>query len=293
MLGNGQGKARADRNGFARKSQRWRLMLLSSGEVGLAEKLAEIGLKPRPGQEVRLVDIRADAGPCRGVVEKLYGFPDAGALVLHCQSIAMANYGHAGRKFLKYVTGHVSELEADAREAVRLFVSQVCPVEANGQVKRVAMRFGLCVFAGIVAIRSGVLPWKEADMVSDVAACFQQWIKDRGTVGASEDAAILHAVRLFIEKNGSARFQDMNAGEKVICINRVGFRRSTLEKTEYIILSETFAEVVAGHAVRRAAEVLKEAGWLETEAGRCTIKRDLPGLGRKRCYVLNLPDDTE
>lgn len=293
MLGNGQGKARADRNGHARKVQRWRLVVLSSGEVGLAEKLAEIGIRPRPGQEVRLVDIQADAGAGMGVVENLHGFSDSGALVRHLQDEARTNYGHAGRKFLEYVTEHASELEKDAPEAVRLFVSQVCPEDANGQVRRVALRFGLCAFAGIVAVKSGVLPWEESAAVEGVKACFRQWLKDRGTAGASEDAAILQAVRLFIEKNGSSRFQDMEAGDRAQCINRVGFRRTLEGKTEYIILPGSLQEVAGGASARRAAVVLKAAGWLETEAGRSATKRDLPGFGRARCYVVRLPADEE
>jgi uncharacterized protein (DUF927 family) len=38
MLANGCGKARANRDGFARPAAEWRLLFLSSGEVGLAER---------------------------------------------------------------------------------------------------------------------------------------------------------------------------------------------------------------------------------------------------------------
>lgn len=41
MLANGSGKARATRDGSARKSAHWRLLFLSSGEIGLADKVAE------------------------------------------------------------------------------------------------------------------------------------------------------------------------------------------------------------------------------------------------------------
>ena len=45
MLANGQGKGRSSREGNLRKSHSWRLLFLSSGELGLADKLAENGLK--------------------------------------------------------------------------------------------------------------------------------------------------------------------------------------------------------------------------------------------------------
>ncbi len=57
MLANGQGKTRSGKDGNTRKSTPWRLLFLSSGEVGLAEKLQEGGIKAKAGQEVRFVGI--------------------------------------------------------------------------------------------------------------------------------------------------------------------------------------------------------------------------------------------
>src|SRR5271166_263531 len=73
MLGNGCGKARANRDGFARPSAEWRSLFLSSGEVGLADKIAEDGRGRRAaaGQQVRIVDIAADAGAGLGLFENL------------------------------------------------------------------------------------------------------------------------------------------------------------------------------------------------------------------------------
>ena len=45
LLANGQGKARALRNGTARASQRWRMLLLSAGEESLSSLMARAGRK--------------------------------------------------------------------------------------------------------------------------------------------------------------------------------------------------------------------------------------------------------
>ena len=50
MLANGVGEARADRSGRARRSARWRVMILSSGELGLADKMAEAGDRMAAGR---------------------------------------------------------------------------------------------------------------------------------------------------------------------------------------------------------------------------------------------------
>lgn len=138
----------------------------------------------------------------------------------------------------------------------------------------------------------GILP-PEFDAINCVTACFQDWLAMRGGIGASEDAAILSTVRLFIEQHGMSRFQDMDRCVDT-CVNRVGFRRETHGVTEYIILPESFrTEVIKGYSPRRAGSVLRNAGWLRQSDGKSTTKRELPGLGRIRVYVLVLPDEPD
>lgn len=137
MLANGQGKARSGRDGSARTSHQWCLLLLSSGEVGLSDKMAEIGQRTKAGQEVRLADIPADAGCGMGIFEELHGFPDAGALSLHIREESERCHGHAGRLFLERLTEHREEVRDRLREVLPLFVSRICPANADGQVKRV------------------------------------------------------------------------------------------------------------------------------------------------------------
>lgn len=43
MLANGQGKARANKEGNAKAIREWRLSFLSTGELTLADKIAEDG----------------------------------------------------------------------------------------------------------------------------------------------------------------------------------------------------------------------------------------------------------
>ena len=64
LLVNGQGKGRATtRDADLRPRAEWRVMLLSSGEIGLGDKIAESGRRAKTGQLIRIVDVPADAGP--------------------------------------------------------------------------------------------------------------------------------------------------------------------------------------------------------------------------------------
>ena len=172
-------------------------------------------------------------------------------------------------------------------------VRHLVPEGADGQVRRVAMRFALCGMAGTLAVRLGILP-ETLDVLDCIETCFRDWLTARGGTGASEDAAILSTVRLFIEQHGASRFQDLDT-QLSTCPNRVGFRRKVNGKTEYLILPESFkSEVVSGYSERRAIKVLSDAQWLQTERpGRFKSRRTLPGMGRQECYVLVLPQEEE
>ena len=58
-LGNGQGKARANRSGNARHSKRWRLMALSTGEHSVTAHIETGGDRSKAGQDVRLLSLPA------------------------------------------------------------------------------------------------------------------------------------------------------------------------------------------------------------------------------------------
>jgi putative DNA primase/helicase len=83
MLANEQGKARATRTGTPRARQAWRLLFLSAGELGLADHMAEGQKRTRVGQEVRMVDIAADAGAGLGAFENLHGMDGGAAFAKH------------------------------------------------------------------------------------------------------------------------------------------------------------------------------------------------------------------
>ena len=289
LIANGMGKTRSGKDSALRKSHTWRLLFLSSGEIGFAEKLSEKGLKARAGQEVRFVGIPTDAG----MLSELHALPDAGALSNRLKELAVQHYGHAGRAFLQWLADNRDDVVKSVGEILTVGVARLCPPDATEQVRRVARRFCLVAYAGKVACDAGVLP-EDMDVWAATVSCFSDWLAVRGGTGAGEDAAILSAVRLFIEQHGASRFQDID-NSAATCINRVGFRRATGSGIEYAILPESFkSEVVKGFSERRAARVLTNAGWLRLERpGRLKTRRTLPGMGRQDCYIVMLPENEE
>ena len=229
------------------------------------------------------------------MLTELHGFPHAGAVVNRLKELTVLHYGHAGRAFLHKLTepDTMKTVLSELQPALANTVNRLVPAGADGQVRRVAQRFALCGLAGGLAVQMGILP-PDFEAPGCAERCFHDWLAARGGIGASEDAAILAVVRLFIEQHGASRFQDLDT-QMSTCVNRVGFRRTRNSMTEYLILPESFrAEVVKGYAETRAVRILREAGWLRTpDKNRLKAQERLPGLGRVRVYIVRLPDEAD
>jgi uncharacterized protein (DUF927 family) len=116
MLSNERGKSRARRDGLARQAATWRLLFVSSGEVGLADKLGEIGKKARAGQEVRLVDVPADAGRDLGLFEELHGSESAEVFAGRLKDAALRCYGSPAVAYLEELLAKLA-IDADGLRA--------------------------------------------------------------------------------------------------------------------------------------------------------------------------------
>ena len=208
MLGNGAGKARMRRDASARPIITWRLLFLSTGETGLAAKMQEGGRRARAGQEVRVVEIPADAGAGLGLFENLHGFASGDALARHLRLAAERHKGHAARAFLAEITKRPGGDRRGCRSRPGCAGSRRnLPAGADGQVSRVARRFGLIAAAGELAAGLGILPWPEGEAERAAARCFGDWLQARGGTGSAELRDGIAQVRAFLEAHGSSRFE--------------------------------------------------------------------------------------
>lgn len=288
MLGNGQGKARASRNGTARASLRWRLLFLSSGEHSLAAHMSRGGKKANAGQEIRLADFDADAGCGMGVIENLHGYATPAAAVLAIKDAATKCHGAVGLQWLNHIVEDRLKLVDFIQDGVRQFVADVAPAGAAGQVERVARRFGLVAVAGELASHYGLTGWVEGEVDKAAKACFASWLEGFGGSGNREERTTLSQVRAFFEAHGSSRFESMDAPEDQRVINRAGFYRSSEGAREFLVLPEAFKrEVCSGIDTKAAEKLLVSHGWIEPGGdGRPQQKTRLPGMGNPaRVYV--------
>ena len=295
-LANGAGKGRAAQDGGARRVAEWRVLFLSTGEEGLSDRLAEARGGPRrvrAGQEVRVLDVPAEAGP-HGLFDTLHDFANAAALADHLRAATGRTYGTAGRAWLERLASDPEGMSAVARDVMGAFLSTHVARDAGGQVRRAAGRFALVAAAGELAAACGILPWQPGEAERAAAACFKAWRATRpGGDGAAEDAAAVAAVRAFIGAHGESRFQtlgDHDDPEARNIINRAGWKKRDGQGWRFLIMPETWRrEVVAGMDPEASARALHRAGFLMASGekdGRMQ-RPERTGLSRKaRVYVI-------
>ena len=316
MLANEQGKARATRGGTPRARQSWRLLFLSAGELGLADHMAEGQKRTRTGQEVRMVDVGADAGMGLGAFEKLHGHDGGSNFSRHVTGQAASVYGAPGRAWLEWLTTHADTLKASIREASTALVNEMVPHGASGQVERVGARFALVGAAGEMATAAGLTGWPAGESERAALACFNAWLAARGGKGNGEVVAMLRQVRRFLETHGDGRFSMWHRGaddHAPKTLQRAGVRRMLNAEGEpiktnnqhgaeygdrmpaalgdgvsfeYFVLTETFrAEICQGFDYQAVARVLLDHGCLAPDKGRpFDCKPRLPGMGPTWCY---------
>jgi uncharacterized protein (DUF927 family) len=325
LLSNGSGKQRASRDGSGRKPAAWRVLFLSTGELSLADKMMENGQRAKAGQEVRLVDVPADAGAGMGMFENLHGKPDADTFARHLRDAAARFYGAPIRVYLARLTDRLAidhnGLLALLAEMRRDFIAKHVPDGASGQVLSVAGRFALIAAGGELATALSVTGWPDGEAERAAATCFASWLDRRGGAGNKEVEVGLAQIRGFLEAHGASRFEpawdiasqikeaeaeearqakaearneryfpNVRRPAETRIIDRAGFkRRDEAGSWEYLILPETWqSEVCKGLDARMMArEMAARRLLLPGSDGRTATSLHIPGYGQMKLYRLS------
>jgi putative DNA primase/helicase len=253
-------------------------MVVSTGEVSIASKVEEDrNRRARAGQEVRILDIPADAGQGHGAFDAPRAGEDSAAdLADEIVRSGEEFYGTAGPAFLQAIIDRGIDQTVDyITNAIEAFSTNVAKFGTDGQIRRAARRLALIAAAGELAHALGIVPhWSEGEATAAAEFALQQWIAGRGGSEAAEAIQGVRAVRLFIEKYGDSRFEDLFvekyrdgecADEPVgkIIQNRAGWRRGKGEDQIWMVLPEVFkSEVCNGLDPTMVAKVLVDRGLL-------------------------------
>jgi putative DNA primase/helicase len=279
-MANGTGKARASRNGSARAAKRWRVMLFSSGELGLSALMAEGGKRSRAGQEIRLMDIPARRS--FGAWDNLHGMAGGREFSDAIQRASVTHYGHAGPHFIRKL------LELGEQDQLPMLLANFCQhfPATNGQESRAAERFALVAMAGEMAIEFGILPLPAGAARDAMLELFEAWQAGRGQ-GPSEDRQILRAVADFIARHGDTRFSSADdvRGE---ARDRAGYWEDSPSGRLYLFNRPGLEDAAKGYDLSRVVLALDSVGAVaKKDTGKHQALKRLPDGTRQRLYFID------
>lgn len=283
MLANGVGKARM--GGFGRQShtQRWKLPILSSGEISIAEKIAEGGQRIKAGQEVRLIDVVADAG-LYCAFDDLHGCLDGAEFSKLLKEKCGAVYGTAGPAFVEWLLRNKTKVEADVQRIEQLFLAKTAEqhkLTGDGVTIRAAKWFALIAAAGELATEAGLTGWVPIDTITTVAGVYGVWLDARAPEDSVAATTSVSRVRTYLLANA----------ERFVVIAKTG----PAEASEYgwqddgcfLIPGAIWKTIHNGVDMKIAAKGIDEAGFLMPGEDENWMRKAPTAIqGRPRVYFV-------
>lgn len=287
MLADGAGKMRAGKEGQARPGYTWRLIFLSTGEISLADKIKEGDRQNAAGMEVRLVDLRADAGKSLGLFEDIHGAQDAGIFAQNISAAARQYYGTAAREFLRYVVADLDKVKQELAGLSQKFEAVALQENpgADGQVKRVAARFALIAAAGDVASALGITGWPVGTAREACLRLFKDWLTERGGTGSGEEADARRRLIEAIETYGASRFQKWHVNsDRAVITPRWGFVKTHAEGEEHL---ESYQFFLTGPALKEILRGLDFRAMVAALLGKGIVSQGAKAGSSKVFHVPN------
>jgi len=284
-LANGKGKGRARSDGSLAEQARWRLALISTGELSLNEKLSESRRAPKDGQEVRFIDVEADRRTY-GAFDSLHGAVNGSAFSDMVQASLRHAYGAPGRAFVEQLIDsnalHRVDLRAHVDRMASGWITRL-PSAPDGQIARVATRFATISLAGTMATKFGLTGWDQAAAHDAAEQAFRDWYDRR--YGDKRDAvdAFVRPLQDFLKANLNA-LHDLRA-PRTGAEAELGWR----DETKAYLKREIWATVYLNVDATRAAKALIDMKLLCKGDGKhlmCRAPRAISG--RPRLYTVNI-----
>ena len=291
MLGNGVDKVRATKTLENRARRRWRVTYLSTGEVTLADKLREIGMKTKAGQSVRLVDIPVCPEGRSQAFEDIHGMSSSQALANHLKTATQKFFGTPIREFLRRLSTFTPEAMQKIKDRMRQWTNENVPKGSDPQVGRVADRFALTAVAGELATAWHIVPWAPGEADRAATACFRGWLTHRGGIRASEHHEAVQSVLDFIDRHGQSRFMERNQHDQKIN-QMAGWRDKSMDKitgtenVNFMFTPSGWQEACEGYDAREVARAMLKERLLDGAGGQKAQKKVRIGTVSKWLYVV-------
>ncbi|HCT7944845.1 TPA: DUF927 domain-containing protein [Raoultella ornithinolytica] len=179
-LSGGKGKTRSAM--YENKVAEWQVSIFSTGECSLQQLAASGNIERLEGENVRVIDVHADAGAEMGIFESLPdGVNSSNELVHAIKDATHSYYGSAKPAFLKRLVADIQDdresMKRKLEKGIEFFLNKHQVDRNSGIQVRIAKRFAIAYVAGSMAVEYGVLPFTKQDVMKGISTCYQDSLK--------------------------------------------------------------------------------------------------------------------
>lgn len=283
MLANGVSKIRGSKEGFAAKTNRWRLGFLSTGEIGLSETLAQIQKTVRAGQEVRFIELPVTRQ--YGAFDYLHSARNSKEFAEMLNRNITTNHGAVFPAWIEHLSTQPNLAEFLHIELAK--IRQKLSKNQHGNQAGYALdRFALLALTGELAIAAGIMPWAPGEALNAMRNLYECWLDNRGHQHDSEE----HTLRRILATALPAWELGLVDPLKALQTGEIGYVVNENNEYEWFLTRPAFKDGLQIQHISQLsqrANMMKQREWLMTNegAGRFEFKRQFPeGKPHDRYY---------
>lgn len=299
MMANGVTKGRADRNGNAKETAYFKVLVQSTGEIGIEDKLAEKKLQVKGGQLIRMAEIDADRGKGLNTFDVLNinpntkePFKTGREQAEFLKTYADENYGIVIDEFMQKVVADIEDYKTKLKEIKKSWLDKKCTGDEGVEVARMIKRFSTIYATGIIAIEFGIIPHSIEEIEACMDEIFASWLERFGGDCSFEYKKIKEDLRKLCVEQQYSRFlnADPNPEEKPnLPHNKAGYYKNNNGILfEFWIDQPVFErEVLKGRDKKVFYPLLIKDGYIKKEDKHYGCKRTPIKEKRQRFIVVD------
>ncbi|WP_318420015.1 DUF927 domain-containing protein [Photobacterium leiognathi] len=294
MLGNGKGKARANKDGNAQRVRTFTLVALSTGEMSLNDFLSNGGKPITGGLSVRFIEGVSDQFKY-GCFDNLHGMSDGGLFATYMENvtgIAGDTYkplasGSVGIEFIKYIAKNIGgdiEVIAKLKARMKKITKALTPKDSDSQISRMANSMALLILSGELATKAGLTGWDKETAYNELSRWwFECVIPTRGGTNSTEKEKAFEQVKDFFELHHMSHFAPLGTTEDNKPVTHYGTNYGYVEElngvTTFYVTAAGWKLITKGYNPKQVVTQLVDKNLLMPHGkdGRTQVPKKING----------------
>lgn len=286
MLGNGQGKLRANQDGTQKEVKTFNLIAFSTGELSLDDMLAMAGKSLTGGMSVRFIQGISDVFKY-GCFDNIHKFNTGAEFATYLETvtgISGDNYtpeasGVIGIEFIKYLAENIGSDTiklAKIKDQITKVANSLIEDNFDSQLERMAKSIATLIVSGQLATQAGLTGWNPKTSAKEIKRWWKECVlQTRVGTGSTENEKAIEHVRDFFQLHHMSHFTEVvegfkpqhNVGKHFGYVIRDGKDRKG-NVLRYAVTTAGFKEICKGYSPKTVAKLLNKQNLLITDVKR-------------------------